>query len=252
MYTGAAGFIGSAAVAAMARAGANLILVDPNIEGLLRLRGQLEEMAPQCRILTSSDLDSTDSTSIERLLDKAEGEIGPIDCLINSAYPRTDDWHLDFLKTPVSSWKQNVDQHMNGYVLLSQGCARRMVPRRSGNIIFFSSIYGLVGPDFGVYDAVDGMTMPAAYAAIKGGISNFTRYLAAYLGPHGIRVNAICPGGVENGQHPSFVAAYKKRVPMRRMAGLDDVVGPLMFLVSDASKYVTGINLAVDGGWTAI
>ena len=186
------------------------------------------------------------------MLDCIESELGPVTCLINSAYPRTEDWHLKFEDIPFASWQQNVDMQLNGTILMCQRVAIRMIQRHHGNVINFGSIYGLVGPDFSVYEGLGGMTMPAAYAAIKGGISNFTRYLASYLGPHGIRVNTLCPGGVKDHQPEAFVAAYEGKVPMRRMASVEDIIGPLLFLVSDWSNYVTGMNLAADGGWTAI
>ena len=199
-----------------------------------------------------SDLDFLNPAGIDTLLDKIENELGSITCLVNSAYPRTKDWHLRFEKIPMSSWQTNVDDHLNGYFLFSQRVALRMMKSRKGNIINFGSIYGLVGPDFSVYEGLGEMTMPAAYAAIKGGVVNLTRYLAAYLGPYGIRVNAICPGGVKDQQAPSFVQAYESKVPLKRMATTADITGPLLFLISDLSSYINGVALPVDGGWTAI
>jgi NAD(P)-dependent dehydrogenase (short-subunit alcohol dehydrogenase family) len=175
-----------------------------------------------------------------------------VDCLVCSAYPRTSDWHLRFEEIPLISWNQNFQNHLGSYFVFAQKSALLMKERKRGNILFFSSIYGLTGPRFEVYEGLEGMTMPAAYAAIKGGLSNFTKYLASYLGPFGVRVNAICPGGVKNGQNEKFIEAYEKIVPLRRMAEVDDVVGPVMFLLSDDSKYVSGVNLPVDGGWLAL
>jgi NAD(P)-dependent dehydrogenase (short-subunit alcohol dehydrogenase family) len=114
-----------------------------------------------------------------------------------------------------------------------------------------SSIYGSVGPDFTVYDGTE-MTMPAAYAAIKGGVVNLTRYLAAYYGPYGVRINCVSPGGIFDQQPQSFVSAYEKKVPMRRMGIPEDIAAPVAFLLSDEAAYITGHNLMVDGGWTAI
>jgi NAD(P)-dependent dehydrogenase (short-subunit alcohol dehydrogenase family) len=114
-----------------------------------------------------------------------------------------------------------------------------------------SSIYGLVGPDFTVYEGT-GMTMPAAYSAIKGGINNLTRYLASYFGSSQIRVNTVSPGGVFDSQNELFVKNYVNKVPMKRMGMPMDVVAAVFFLLTDESSYITGHNLVVDGGWSAI
>jgi NAD(P)-dependent dehydrogenase (short-subunit alcohol dehydrogenase family) len=252
VYTGAAGLIGSGACRELARQGAKLTLVDPDREGLSRLVASLRDLGVKYEVNVESELDLLDTTAVDRFIGRIESDSGPVGCLINSAYPRTPDWHLGFESIPLGSWQENVNSHMNSYFHLSQRVALRMIPRRSGNVINFGSIYGVTGPDFSVYEGLGHMTMPAAYAAIKGGIINFTRYMAAYLGPHGIRVNAISPGGVENGQDPRFVEHYCARTPLRRMACVEDIVGPLVFLVSDLSRYMSGVNLMVDGGWTAI
>jgi NAD(P)-dependent dehydrogenase (short-subunit alcohol dehydrogenase family) len=126
-----------------------------------------------------------------------------------------------------------------------------MILKGNGSIINMASVYGMVGPDFGVYNGT-GMTMPAAYSAIKGGLINFTRYLASYLGQHNIRVNAVSPGGIFDSQNPVFVENYNKRVPMGRMGNAEDISPVVVFLLSDEAKYITGQNIAVDGGWTCI
>ena len=119
----------------------------------------------------------------------------------------------------------------------------------NGSIINFGSIYGVVGPDFSIYQGTD-MTVAAAYSAIKGGIISFTRYLATYYAKCGIRVNAICPGGIFDNQPQTFVKKYEKKTPMGRMGKAEEMVGPVIFLASDAASYVTGHILMVDGGWT--
>ena len=126
-----------------------------------------------------------------------------------------------------------------------------MVEKGTGSIINMASVYGIVGPDFTVYEDTS-MTMPAAYSAIKGGIVNFSRYLASYLGPNNIRVNTVSPGGIFDSQNPTFVANYNKKVPMRRMGQPKDIAPVISFLLSEDASYITGQNIAVDGGWTAI
>ena len=126
-----------------------------------------------------------------------------------------------------------------------------MVNRKNGSIVNIGSIYGVVGPDFNVYDNTN-LTMPAAYSAIKGGIINFSRYLSSYYGKHNIRVNCISPGGIFNDQESVFVKNYENRVPMKRMGNPEDISPAVSFLLSDESSYITGQNLIIDGGWTAI
>lgn len=126
-----------------------------------------------------------------------------------------------------------------------------MTKQKYGSIINIASIYGVIGPDFTVYDGTN-MTMPAAYAAIKGGLINLTRYMASYFGPHNVRVNTVSPGGIFDKQNSTFVSNYEKKVPLRRMGAPEDIAPSVSFLLSDESKYITGQNLIIDGGWTAI
>ena len=119
-----------------------------------------------------------------------------------------------------------------------------------GSIINFASIYGVVAPDFSIYEGTD-MTMPVAYSAIKGGIITLSKYFATYYGGDNIRVNAISPGGIFSGQAESFVDRYAQKTPMKRMGTPEEIAGAVVFLSSNASSYVTGQNLLVDGGWTA-
>ena len=120
-----------------------------------------------------------------------------------------------------------------------------------GSLINFGSIYGIVGNDFTIYEDYGG-TSPAEYCAIKGGIINFTRYLASYFGKYNVRVNCVCPGGIWDHQREEFVRNYNHRCPMKRMGNPDDIAPLCIFLVSDWAKYITGQIIAADGGWTAI
>jgi NAD(P)-dependent dehydrogenase (short-subunit alcohol dehydrogenase family) len=126
-----------------------------------------------------------------------------------------------------------------------------MKKQQSGSLINMTSIYGINGPDFSIYQGTP-MLNEGAYAAIKGGLINLTRYLAAFYGPYNVRVNCVSPGGIFDNQNPVFVRNYENKVPMRRLGNPDDIAPSISFLLSDGARYITGHNLVVDGGWTSI
>ena len=196
-------------------------------------------------------IDITDEYSVKNGIITIVKKYGQIDGWVNNAYPRTQDWSSKFESIPLESWRQNVDMHLNGYFLCCQLVLEQMKNQGFGSLINMSSIYGLVGPDFTVYEGTE-MTMPAAYAAIKGGINNLTRYLASYYGSFQIRVNTVSPGGIFDNQPETFVNNYNKKVPMKRMGSPKDIVSAVYYLLTDEASYVTGHNLVVDGGWSII
>ena len=188
----------------------------------------------------------------KKQIDKISKDNGPIHILINAAYPKTKDWGVGFNKVKPGSWRENVEIQMNSTCLLTRDVAELMAKNKiQGSIVNFGSTYGVVGPDFDIYHKTD-MTCPAAYSAIKGGIINFTRYAASYYGKYKIRINCLCPGGVFNNQPTTFVKEFEKRVPLNRMARPDEIAAATLFLASDASSYITGSIMMVDGGWTCI
>lgn len=195
--------------------------------------------------------DITNTESIDECIRLIVDKYKKIDGLVNNAYPRTSDWGNKFEDIEYKSWQKNVDFQLNSYFYFTQQVSKHMINQKNGSIINMASMYGIVGPDFTVYDGTT-MTMPAAYSAIKGGIVNFTRYLASYLGSNNIRVNTISPGGIFDNQNPVFVENYNKKVPMKRMGLPEDISPSVVFLLTDGAKYITGQNLAIDGGWTAI
>lgn len=196
-------------------------------------------------------LDISDDHSIHELIETVVGHYGKIDGLVNTAYPRTKDWGAFFEDIKPESWRKNVDMQMNSCFILCQAALKVMARQKYGSLVNIASIYGVVGNDFTLYEEYGG-TSPAAYCAIKGGIINFTRYLASYYGKNNIRVNCVSPGGIFDNQHPSFVERYCAKVPMRRMGNPEDIAPAVSFMLSDEARYVTGQNLVVDGGWTAI
>lgn len=196
-------------------------------------------------------VDITDENSVKKCVGNILKKYKKIDGWVNNAYPRTKDWSNRLEDVSVQSWRKNIDMHLNGYFICCQIILMQMKNQGFGSLINMSSIYGLVGPDFNVYNGTN-MTMPAAYSAIKGGLNNLTRYLASYYGEFQVRVNTISPGGIFNNQEESFVNNYIEKVPMKRMGKPEDIVAAVFYLISDESNYITGQNLIIDGGWTAI
>jgi NAD(P)-dependent dehydrogenase (short-subunit alcohol dehydrogenase family) len=245
LVTGGAGLIGEALCEALADHGATVVVgdvaVDPGRDLADRLGADVE----------FRELDITSEASVEETIDAIRADHRQLDVLVNSAYPRNEHYGRPYEEVAFEDWQENLDLHLNGYFCTSYHASLAMLDDEvAGSIINLGSTYGVRAPEFSVYDGTD-MTSPVEYAGIKGGIVNLTRYLASYLGEDGIRANTLSPGGVFADQHPSFVEAYERRTMLGRMAEPEDLKGPVVFLASDASRYVTGHNLLVDGGWTS-
>ena len=236
--TGGLGLVGKAICQALQLSGANTFALDV----------ALPDQPPPNAIF----FDTTNFNDIDGQLSMLEKTSGLADIWVNAAYPKTEDWAKQSQSSySPASWEQNVRLQMNSYCLIASAVAERMAKRGGGNIINLGSIYGLVAADFTIYQGTD-MTLPPAYAAIKGAITNHSRYLASFYGPRNVRVNVVCPGGVSNGQPKRFVDNYANRTPMKRLASAEEIGGPVAFLASPAASYITGTVLTVDGGWTAI
>lgn len=242
--TGGLGLIGLEITAALAQAGARVVVLD-----VLPAAAAAEKLKPLAGDIRYERFDITALPALEKRLAALAKRHGGVDVFVNNAYPRTKDWGAKLPELKLASWRKNIDMHLNAYAWLSRAACGLM--KRGGSLINFGSIYGVLGPDFTVYEGTS-IGNPPAYAAIKGGVINYSRYLASYFGPKGVRVNNVCPGGVFDDQNKVFVKNYSKKVPMKRMARPDEIAAAVLFLASDLSSYVTGQTLMVDGGWTAV
>jgi NAD(P)-dependent dehydrogenase (short-subunit alcohol dehydrogenase family) len=204
--------------------------------------------------------DVADPLSVHSLLETTAQSYGPPDILVNSAAldPKFDPAHAAdqtnaFEDFPLEMWDQALAVNLTGLFLCSQAAGRAMLDNGRGVIINICSTYGLVGPDQRIYQrpGEPERFKPVYYSVTKAGVLGLTRYLAAYYAGKGIRVNALTPGGVFNQHDPEFLEAYSARTILGRMAERHEMNGALLFLASDASSYMTGANLVVDGGWTA-
>lgn len=237
IVTGGNGLIGKYIVSHLKKCGSTVINVD------VSLTTNWNDGEYNC--------DVTDEASMIKLVSEVVTKYGRIDGLVNNAYPRTSDWGVKFEDIQYSSWQKNVDMQMNAVFFLCQKVLSVMKKQGGGSIVNITSIYGVVGNDFTIYEGFGG-TSPAAYSAIKGGIINFTRYLASYFGKYNIRVNCVSPGGILDNQEPLFIKQYENKSPLKRLGRPEEIAPAVTFLLSDESSYITGHNLMVDGGWTAI
>jgi NAD(P)-dependent dehydrogenase (short-subunit alcohol dehydrogenase family) len=246
LVSGGAGICGTPIVSSLAGAGAHVVIASRDI-------AKCDDLAKSIRAAgfsaEAAELDLASESSVQKLRDQLLSKHGKLDVLVNNAVARAGG---DLRHTSVQQWDDVMKVNSTGLFLSCQIFSEPMQEVRSGSIINISSIYGMVGPDFSIYEGTK-LTNPVNYSFAKGGMIALTRYLASFLAPFNVRVNCISPGGIQTSETPpEFIPKYNQRVPIGRMAEPDDIKGPVVFFASDASSYVTGQNLAVDGGWTAI
>lgn len=239
LLVGAGGLIGKEVLLHLVNNGAKVVAVD------------LKKFESQADLFIEASI--TEKVDIDHIVRTVMDQYGRIDGFVNLAYPRTNDWGRKFEDIELESWQKNVDMQLNAVFYLCQQVLKVMKNQQSGSIVNIGSIYGVVGNDFSLYEEYGG-TSPAAYTAIKGGIINFTKYLASYFGEYGIRVNCMSPGGVldEKNQHPSFISRYSAKSPLKRLGNPSEMAPAVTFLLSEDASFITGHNLMVDGGWTVI
>lgn len=258
LITGSAGLLGKQFALTLGQAGANLVLADLNLDLASANASELQKDGYQAIAVR---VDVTNPDSCREMVEAVLKNFGSLDVLINSAAldPKFDASNLikqganAFEEYSLDAWRQALDVNLTGTFLASQASAQAMLQQGRGVIINICSTYGLVGPDQRLYERPDGSKSfkPVYYSVTKAGILGFTRYLAAYYAGKNIRVNALTPGGVYNDHDEVFMQNYSARTILGRMADLDEMSGAMLFLCSDASSYMTGSNLVVDGGWTA-
>jgi NAD(P)-dependent dehydrogenase (short-subunit alcohol dehydrogenase family) len=255
IVTGSLGLIGKEHCRALSEAGANVVVADIHFQECEKFAETLHTDSIGC------GLDVTNKESITQLRDVVLKKFGHIDILVNNAAindmfenPKAASEQSKFENYPLELWQKSVDVNLTGVFLCSQILGYEMAKQKSGSIINIASTYGISAPDQSLYIKENGMQSfykPPAYSATKGAVIMFTRYLAAYWGKENVRVNTLTPGGVENNQDEFFIQKYSAKTQLGRMAKPTDYKGALIFLASEASGYMTGANLVVDGGWTA-
>lgn len=243
LVTGGAGLYGRQIAEALAEARARTFMASRNLDKLRAQAGIFREAGLD---VTALEFDQGSEQSILGLLEQVVREAGGVDVLVNNSVLRPmADW-----SSPAADFATSMQVNATGMFLMTRTFGEHMAQRGGGSIINVGSIQGMVGPDFTLYEGLD-WGSPPDYFFHKGGMINFSRYAASKLGPRGVRVNTISPGGFFADQDPRFVERYNRRTFLGRMANRSDLKGTIVFLASDASRYITGANIPVDAGYTS-
>ena len=245
---GGSGLIGSECVAILKMSGAKIVVLDKN-SNFSSIKNK-----------KNSDIfydyfDCSNLNTIDINLNKIIKKYGCPDILVNCSYPKTNKWKTNsFNKIKLKELKNNLEIHLTSFAWIARYIANQMAKnKKKGSIIQFASIYGLVGQDLNIYKNTN-FSENMSYSVINGGIISLTKQMASYYGKYNIRINNICPGGIldKKNQPKKLIKNYSTRVPMKRMCEKEEVAPAVLFLASDASSYITGTNLIIDGGWTSI
>jgi NAD(P)-dependent dehydrogenase (short-subunit alcohol dehydrogenase family) len=256
VVTGAIGLLGKHFCAGLADHGARVAVVDLDGASSKAFAEEMQEAFDTKCIGIACDV--SEPLSVRAMADQVQSELGPINILHNNAATKGSDLSRCFAPTEaydLETWREIMAVDLDGIFVVAREIGARMAQAGRGSIIQMASIYGVVGPDQRIYEGSEylgrAINCPPVYSAAKAGIIGLTRHFAAYWGHRGVRVNTLTPGGVSSGQNEAFERRYSARVPMDRMAKADELVGALIFLASDASSYLNGQNIIVDGGLTA-
>jgi NAD(P)-dependent dehydrogenase (short-subunit alcohol dehydrogenase family) len=242
VLTGGAGLYGRQLTRAIAEAGAKLVIASRNLENLQQIAAE----KPDCEIFCET-FDQGDEKSILDLRDRIFKRFGRVDGLVNNSVTRT----MKSLDDSLATWEQSIRVNATGVFLMTRAFGEIMCAQNSGSVVNVGSMQGMVGPSPELYEGTDMGVPPPDYFFHKAGMINLSRYFASVYGKNNVRVNCVSPGGFFNNQPEPFLTNYNQHTMLGRMADENDLGGAIVFLLSDASRYVTGINLPVDGGYTA-
>jgi NAD(P)-dependent dehydrogenase (short-subunit alcohol dehydrogenase family) len=246
VVAGGAGFLGRTFVRAITEQGGTAVVADIDSKAINLLAEEIASKHPG-KVLAVT-LDITNKASVCNLITNIKNKYGRIDAVVNNAYPRNNNYGRKLEDVTYADFCENTSLHLGGYFLVAQQFGLYFRDQGAGNIINMSSIYGTMVPRFEVYSGTQ-MTIPVEYAAIKSAIIQLTRYFAQYFKGDQIRVNSLSPGGILDNQPESFLKAYNAFCNEKGMLDPVDIIGPLLFLLSDGSKYVTGQNIIIDDGF---
>ena len=255
VVTGGAGLLGQAYCKAFAGAGARVLLADLDPVRCAEVAAEVSIASGGTCVPRPVDLAS--EASVMEWGGRLLREFGAPDVLMNNAAAKSAGFFDPLATASLADWNQVMSVNVTAMFLVARTLGVPMASRGGGSIINVSSIYGVVGPDQRIYEDSHhegfgrSINTPLVYATSKGAVIALTRYLATYWGSSGVRVNTLTPGGIRQGQNDAFVSRYSARVPLGRMGEVEELVAAAVFLASDASNYITGHNLVVDGGWTA-
>ncbi len=252
VLTGAGGYLGSFFANALADFGADLALIDVEEKSLASIKNKINKLSSVKVKYYCCDISSKNKVS--STVKKIHNDFNKVDVLINNA--QGSDIYKPFEECTLMDWKRTSSVNEEGLFLISQSIGKLMSKQISGgSIIMVSSIYGIRGPDQRIYENSSfknkSMGSTAVYSYTKAGIIGLTKYLSTYWSKHSINVNVITPGGIESSQNDAFKKNYSQRVPLNRMGKPEELIGGIIFLSSDASSYITGQNLIIDGGLSA-
>ena len=250
---GGSGLIGIQISNAISQAGAKTYILDIKKPDKKKIKNK--------KNITYNYFNCSYVDQLEKLYNNIFEKFGTPDIFINCSYPISTEWNSsNFEEIKLKNLKENINVHLNSFSWLARLTAEKMRKSKiKGSIIQLGSIYGTVGQDLNIYKGVKNMRENMIYSIIKGGISSLTKQMASYYGQYNIRINTICPGGIlghfkgtKKKQSSVFIKNYKKKVPLKRLGNASEIASTALFLSSDSSSYITGVNLMVDGGWTAI
>ena len=256
VVTGGAGLLGQVFCQALVDVGAHVAIVDLDLASAETAAKKINKSDAQKVVAFESDITSPES--VTQMVANVVKQLGRIDVLVNNAASKgssLDAFFESFEDYSLKTWREVMSVNIDGLFLVAQAVGKQMKKQGGGSIIQTSSIYGVVAPDQRIYEGSEyngrAINTPAVYSASKAAVNGLTSYLSTYWASSKIRVNSLTPGGIASGQNGEFNKKYSNRVPLGRMGEASELVGALIYLASDASSYVTGQNLIVDGGLSA-